>query len=342
MTGPFRETISVIVPAYQAEMFLENCITSIRRQTYDNLEILIIDNGSTDATGEIADRLQKEDGRIRVIREENRGVSGARNTGIGQAAGDYLTFVDADDRLAPDMLKKMYEVLQSEHCDVAGCAFLMTDSYNTLPETVQTDTCSTEQSLQVMGGREFIRTKIFDGDTRCWSKLYRKEAVGSIRFRKELTIGEDMLFLLEIMKQDIRVVHLDYPGYYYYHNPKGAMEREFTPDYMDQITCWQEAQKQVMELFPDDGKLAGMINKILLLSVMLVVGKLAMSDRLGAGEKRVYVRRCLMTIREMKREDAKQAMSLLGRSDRLKIWWFSHMPHSYLFLWKILKKIHAI
>lgn len=337
MDKALGETISVIVPAYQAEQFLENCITGICEQTYKDLEILIIDNGSTDATGAIAEEMRKQDARIRVIHEENRGVSVARNTGMEQAAGAYLTFVDADDRPAPDMLERLYQMLQDEKCDVAGCAFRITDSCSG-----QTQAKSKDRNVSVMKGREFIRERIFDGDTRCWSKLYRREAVGDIRFRRDLTIGEDMLFILEIMKQDIRVAHTDYQGYDYYRNPEGAMEKCFTPGYMDQITCWQEARRQVTALFPDDNGLAAKADRILLVSVMLVAGKLAMADNIKAGEKYTYVERCLQTIRTMDRRNYAQAKKLLGRGDRFKVAWFSHMPHSYLFLWKLCKKIHAI
>ena len=359
MDKALGETISVIVPAYQAERFLKNCITGICEQTYKDLEILIIDNGSTDATGAIAEEMRKQDARIRVIHEENRGVSGARNTGMEQAAGAYLTFVDADDRPAPDMLERLYQMLQDEKCDVAGCAFRITDSCSDQTRRENTDGSikSTEnvknmertgsaknagQNVSVMNGREFIRERIFDGDTRCWSKLYRREAVGGIRFRRDLTIGEDMLFILEVMKQDIRVAHTDYQGYDYYRNPEGAMEKRFTPGYMDQITCWQEARRQVTALFPDDNGLAVKVDRILLVSVMLVAGKLAMADKIKAGEKRSYVEQCLQTIRTMDRRNYAQAIKLLGRGDRFKVAWFSHMPHSYLFLWKLCKKIHAI
>lgn len=348
-----NKKISVIVPAYQAELFLENCLESICCQTYDNLEILVIDNGSTDQTGEIADKMADADSRIRVIHEENLGVSGARNTGIEQATGAYLTFVDADDRICPKMIETLYRALCTNGCDVAGCDFFMTDTYDVPKEPAEADeavgnTTDTGQNqkesvlyeeAELLNGSEFIKHRLFDGDSRCWSKLYSRDSIGDTRFRQGLTIGEDMLFVLEIMQKNIKTVHLPYPGYYYYHNPEGAMEAAFQPSYMDQITCWQEAEKKIG---PTQAELSDRIHRVILVSVMLVAGKLALAQKIASDDKKHYIKTCRQTIEGMGKESYRRAYRLLSGSDKLKVSCFRHLPDVYLFLWKQLKKIHAI
>lgn len=120
--------ISVIVPAYNVEEYIIDCVESICNQSYKNLEIIIIDDGSTDATGEICDAF--DDSRIKVIHQKNQGLSGARNTGILEARGEYLAFVDSDDYIKPDMLEKLVSIMGDKEVSFAACAveYLRCDS----------------------------------------------------------------------------------------------------------------------------------------------------------------------------------------------------------------------
>lgn len=333
-----KEKISVIVPAYNAEPFLERCISSICGQTYENLEILIVSNGSTDRTVELAEQMAAKDSRIRVIYGENEGVSVSRNVAMEQATGIYLTFVDADDFLLPDMIETLYEVAKKQNCDVVGCGFTVTDGSNEA-ESQSAQKQRNTSAVQVFSGTEFITERIFDGDSRCWSKLYSRAAVGETRYKQGLTIGEDMLFVLNVMQKDIRVANLDYSGYCYYRNPNGAMETAFKASYMDQIRCWQEAKKQVQ---PASRELTDKINRVILIGVMLVAGKLAMAKGLQKDEKKAYLAVCSETLKAFEKTEYKRAYGLLDRGYRLRVSLFRHMPNIYLLLWKILKKIHAI
>lgn len=115
--------ISVIVPAYNVQKYLERCINSILNQTYQNLEILIIDDGSTDDTGKMCDEYQKKDSRIKVIHQENKGLSAARNTGIDLATGDYLMFVDSDDEILPQMIETLNNIRLKTKADISMCSY---------------------------------------------------------------------------------------------------------------------------------------------------------------------------------------------------------------------------
>lgn len=333
-----NEKISVIIPAYNAEPFLERCIRSVRGQSYENLEILIVSNGSTDRTVEMAQRMAAEDSRIQVICGENEGVSVARNIAIDKATGAYLTFVDADDFLLPDMLEMLYEVAKKQNCDVVGCSFTVTDGTHAVGDE-SAKKQEIKSGVEVISGKTFIAERIFDGDSRCWSKLYSRKAVGETRFMRGLTIGEDMLFVLNIMQKDIQFANLDYPGYCYYRNPNGAMETAFKASYMDQIRCWQEAKKQVQ---PAGVELTDKMNRVLLIAVMLVASKLALANGLKKDEKKAYLAVCSDTLKGVENAEYKRAYGLLDRGYRLRVSLFRHMPNIYLVLWKILKKIHAI
>ena len=123
MNGRTEPLISVIVPIYNVEQYLENCINSILNQTYRNLEVILVDDGSPDNCGKICDRYSDKDPRIKVIHKLNGGLSDARNKGIDTAEGEYLTFVDSDDTILPEMIDKLYQRIVIDQSDLAFCGY---------------------------------------------------------------------------------------------------------------------------------------------------------------------------------------------------------------------------
>ena len=119
------DKISIIVPVYRAEKFLPQCIESILGQTYENLEILLVDDGSPDKCGEICDEYAKQDSRICVIHQTNAGESAARNTGLDKASGAYIGFVDADDWIEPKMYERMYDGIKLSGSQIAACGWMI-------------------------------------------------------------------------------------------------------------------------------------------------------------------------------------------------------------------------
>ena len=120
MTTPL---ISVIVPVYRVEEYLERCVKSILSQTYKNLEVILVDDGSPDQCPAICDAWAEKDARVKVIHQENKGLSGARNAGIDAASGEYLAFVDSDDYVSPHFIEELYQLLQDTGCAIGQCRF---------------------------------------------------------------------------------------------------------------------------------------------------------------------------------------------------------------------------
>ena len=223
------EKISVIIPVYNGAAWLEACVRSVLAQTWTKLEVLILDDSSTDGTGRLAERLAKEDDRVRVITREKRGVSSARNEGIEKSEGAYLAFVDADDKIDRKMLEIQHEILKKENCDLVLCGYSVWDGKSGKDIENSNNSDNSTYSVKTVDSKEYLSDYLLQGSTRCWSVLYRKEAVGGVRFREDLTIGEDMLFLMELLPNLKRVGITDYPGYAYRINPAGAMLRPFSP-----------------------------------------------------------------------------------------------------------------
>lgn len=337
-----RETlISVIIPVYNGEKYLEACVESIKKQTYQNVEIIIINDGSTDKTGEICIKLQSVYDKIRIIALQDEGVSAARNAGIEAAAGDLITFVDADDRLRPAMLQILYDCIRTTESDVAGCGFFMWETEEDWEKVVRVTAESTEtaekflpESVRVYTPRSYMEEAVLQGNSRCWSKVYRREAIKKVRFRKGLSIGEDMLFLLDMLSSVGKIAEIPYQGYGYFKNPGGAISRKFTPKYMDQIRCWELA-RDIVAGKDAENKLYEQATTILMMSIMLTAGKLAM---LSAAERRTqknYIRIC-----HEKLKDAmciKGAYRKLSKGYKIKTTLFRYLPNLYLNLYHLRK-----
>lgn len=316
--------ISVIVPVYNGESYLRSCIESIENQTYQKLEIIIINDGSTDGTGKVCVELKETYENIRIITMEDEGVSAARNAGLDQAKGALITFVDADDRLRPRTLEVLADVLRKTGSDMAGCSF---HAWSTEEEweAFLTERFRIGEPVTYTGA-QYLREELLQGNSRCWSKLYRRSLIGKLRFQRGLSIGEDMLFLTELLGYARKVSEIDYPGYGYYQNAKGAMNRPFTPSYMDQITCWELARDRILAI---DSTLEAKVTSILIMGIMLTVGKLAMLPAADRRKNAQYIQICRDKLKQELQVSG--AYELLSGGYRLKAKLFAAASGLYLY-----------
>ena len=333
MEKRMQPLISVIVPVYNGELYLKNCIESIEVQSYGPLEIIVINDGSTDGTAEVCEKLAQSYENLSFITTEDLGVSASRNQGIALAKGELLTFVDADDRLHPQMLQRLYEAMEQTGSDIAGCRFTIWNTErewkiaaNSVPVNAQTH--------KIYEKREYLKEQILCGNSRCWSKLYRKSLLEQMHtgqwFREGMTIGEDMLFLMDLLPETETIVEIDFHGYGYYQNPQGAMNRTFQPEYMDQIRCWEIAREQVRKLLPECESKA---TSILLISIMLTAGKLAGLPGSERKQYESYMRECHEKL--LKERQDREAVKLLSKGYRVKVRFFALAPKLYLWCYHL-------
>lgn len=333
-----KPLISVIVPVYNGERYLKNCIESIEAQSYEPIEIIIVNDGSTDGTLELCVKLAKKYPNLRYITTDDLGVSASRNNGIALAKGDYLTFVDADDRIHPQMLQRLYEAITETESDIAGCGFSIwrTDQeWKVLSKSVG---ATVKEDRRYDAVSDYVAQELLQGNSRCWSKLYRRTALERLKqrtgscFKEGLTIGEDMLFLMELMMEVTRIAEIDFKGYGYYQNPQGAMNRTFRPEYMDQIRCWELARQLVGKLSPESGH---KVTSILLVSIMLTAGKLALLPGVQRRQNSAYVRECHEILLREKQD--REAVKLLSTGYRFKVRFFAMAPKLYLWCYHLHK-----
>lgn len=329
--------ISIIIPVYDGEKYLKKSIESILYQTYPEWELILVDNGSGDNSFRICQEYAGRDQRIEVIHlQNNRGVSGARNSGMEQAAGEYVTFLDADDWVAPDYLEQLINAAQSTQADMLVCGFQSVydkQRYEEGGELLPKGKQNRNFEVKIYSRKEYISQCLLDGCTHCWGVLYKASLVEGIRFPAKITIGEDVLFLIDAVLQAEKLAVTQYDGYRYYINEKGTMKRKFTPSYMDQILCWQKAKEKLLEryLFAEDK-----LNSILVVSTMLVVGKLSALSKEELKGYQEEGKQCLEIIK--KYGSQRNVIKLLPPGYALKVKIYRISPALYIKLYGAWKK----
>ena len=221
--------VSIIVPIYNAALDLVRCLESIKRQRYENLEILLVNDGSSDSSLEICRMYARLDPRIIVIDKENSGVSGTRNLAIERASGKYLQFVDADDHLDPNAVRLMVEAMEENESD------LVIASYCSVTPGGKTRVYSFLPPDRQFSKKEFARHLIEEPASFyfsvMWNKLYRRDLVmeHGIRCSEEFSWSEDLLFNLEYIRYAERFYSLETPVYYYSRGTKHSLVKSVTP-----------------------------------------------------------------------------------------------------------------
>ena len=221
--------LSVIVPCYNVEKYIDRCISSIVSQTYSNIEILLIDDGSTDETGVRCDMWQTKDHRIKVIHKQNKGSSYARKTGVESTGAEYVTFVDSDDWIDSNMYAEMMAALLSTDSDIADCDFCMVFDDGYMKHRVH----ERQATIQTMGRIESVIMYLEDHEwrTHFGTKIFKKKLFNHIEFPKGRIMGEDMI-IQDLYHQVTQTVFVNREFYFYFQRsdsisrPHGDIRKE--------------------------------------------------------------------------------------------------------------------
>ena len=265
MIGSVNDSlVSIIVPIYNAEKYLDSCIQSVLRQTYTNWELILINHGSTDKSGRIAEEYGFADERITVFHQKNLGVSLARNQGIDEATGNYVVFLDADDELIEDCLAKTVNIAEETNADV-----------------VAGRSCENQELFQdriIWTGAEALENSLKDHlfTYSACAKLIRREFIGKTRFTPDIRINEDSYFVFQLLcKQNVFVLTNDVI-YFYRANSESSSRTVFSEKYFDILKVSDLKYKKIEEQFPQMHDLA---NNMLLKARMNLLRILAVRTR---------------------------------------------------------------
>ena len=241
------EKISVIVPVYNVEAYLERCVESILQQTYAHFELILINDGSTDSSGQICDHLASQYENIKVYHIENAGVSNARNMGIQLATGSWVTFIDSDDFVTQDYLATLASAAEGLNVGfvIAPLHHIKNGSVTDLPShSEKTELWSTEETMKEL--LMTTRTSFFPV-----AKLFKRDLLADEKFNTNYHLAEDALFLTELLlKTRCSCVFIDKPVYFYDHR-EGSATTSVNRHVFDTIEVYQQIIAQVSQAFPN-------------------------------------------------------------------------------------------
>lgn len=243
--------ISIIVPVYQVRDYVGECVESIQQQTYTNLEILLVDDGSTDGSGEVCDEYARKDERIRVIHQENKGLSGARNAGLDNVHGEYIAFVDSDDLVLTNYVEKLYGLIMKYEADIAACAYVKgtTEELQGIRKKYVVfddagEICmSSEKMLRQWHGKYKMH------ETVAWNKLYHRSVWNGRKLMRfpEHRSHEDVL-TSHLIVQSVENIVLTTQSLYLYRIRNGSITVQAEYD-CEKVRKNLDAQKERMAFF---------------------------------------------------------------------------------------------
>lgn len=241
-----EDLITVIVPIYKVESYLRKCIDSIINQTYKNLEIILVDDGSPDKCGLICDEYAANDSRVHVIHKENGGLSDARNVALDVMKGDYVTFIDSDDYIDNEYLHYLYDLLKQNDADIAICEYLYITESGKVINHVQNDghsmVMNREQALY-----ELLSSKLYSNSA--WGKLYKKECFSEVRYPYG-KLYEDIPTTYKTFLKSNRIVFGALAKYYYLYRSSAISKQKFSLRRMDAVYFTEEMVNNVTINYP--------------------------------------------------------------------------------------------
>ena len=237
--------ISVIVPVYNVEKYLGKCIDSIINQTYRNIEIILVDDGSTDSSGEICDSYARQHKNVTTYHQTNGGLSSARNYGIERARGEYIGFVDSDDYIEPNMYEVLLQLLQSNNAEMSMCALydVFDGKIRKIHKDIEIITVDREEAIKMVLEADVVSVTAVN-------KLYKRELFSTVRYPVGKTI-EDGFVIVDLLSGCNRVAISSEQLYYYVHRQASITTAAFSEKNMDAIECYERIYDIVKNDYPN-------------------------------------------------------------------------------------------
>lgn len=317
--------VSIIIPVYNIEKYIERCVESILKQSYTNLQILLIDDGSKDRSGTICEKLKKRDSRIEVYHKVNGGLSDARNYGILHANGKYISFVDGDDWIEKEYIEKLLLYVLKYNADFSQCQFQYAFDYRIEKLDVK------QEKIQVFSREQAIISFIESGpigiSVAAWGKLYKREIFSKIKYQKGM-VHEDVFTTCDIIFDAVnKVVVVDEPLYNYYQRTGSISNSNNVKRYCDRIIV----QKHVLEQAEKEGKVCYCIEAEYMLfdSIMNTLGEIP--NKLLSNVE--FIRNIRTACRKVK------IKSLQKKKVKIRVLLYfvilKYCPKLYLYMWRL-------
>lgn len=292
-----NKLVSVIVPIYNVEKYIRRCVNSILNQTYTDIEIILVDDGSPDNCPQICDDYSKIDSRIKVIHKKNGGLSDARNAGMAVAKGQYISFIDSDDYVSNDFIKTLLDTMISEDSDIVECSivkFYEDNHFGTYNDDFKITSFSTVDGLSAL-----IAEKPFH--QYVWNKLYKRDLALDIPYAVG-KLNEDEFWTYQVFGRASRITRINKTMYYYFQRSSSIMGNNYNIKRLDALEGKLNRQKYIEDTFPTLTKQA----KIDLFSSCMFSYQSVLKFMSGAEKKEAvkrikqYRKKCNLTLDEIK------------------------------------------
>lgn len=240
--------VSIIIPVYNVEMYLEKCINSVIRQSYNNIEIILVNDGSVDSSKEICEYYKNKDGRVILLNQENQGVSKARNNALTICSGEFITFVDADDYLEENAISNYLNVQSEYNAD------LVIGNFNWMSKEIKIK--NEKDNIDFILNRKDALKMLFSDNYFqgfVWNKLFKKQILRdyNIKFNEDISLGEDLLFVSNYIMHSETVIYNKEPIYNYFVNQQSALRKTFNKKYLTLIDALDDVSKIIESLDTD-------------------------------------------------------------------------------------------
>ena len=236
--------VSILVPIYNAEAYISQCLKSILGQTYPVLQVILIDDGSTDNSFAICQEYANSDSRIELYHQENQGVAVTRNNLLYKVRGDYVLFVDADDWIEPDMVESLVNLAETHNADIVTCKNVINDSV-CQKDSIELNVWSQEETIY-----HFLRHIILNGSL--WNKLIRTRLLNGIKFQPDISFGEDALFCWQVLQCTRKVVQTSAQYYHYRMNNDSISHNAWRPQKKgSNHIVWEQIEYDTKLLWPE-------------------------------------------------------------------------------------------
>lgn len=315
------DLVSIIIPVYKVEAYLKECIESVINQTYKNLEIILVDDGSPDNCGQICDKYAYIDNRIKVIHKENGGLSSARNAGLEIATGDYISFIDSDDFMSKDFIEKLHHLCIKNNVEIAVCDYTKFEDKSKIKEVEKS-----EEKIQLYNSYEMQKNMYIENYAKMvvvWNKLYKKSIYEKLRFPIG-KINEDEFTTYKAYHFAENIAVTNEPLYFYRYNENSIMGKKYNERRLDFFYAYDERKEFYKSLK----------EKELYESTVIKYQELIIDHYLLAKTSDKDSEKILKKIIEKSNENLKEYKRIKYKplSKKVKICLFTKMPNVYSYL----------
>lgn len=241
----FEPLISIVLPVYNVEKYLERCLKTVIAQTYKNIEIILVNDGSTDGSLKICEKYKFADTRIKIINKENGGLSDARNVGIKNSTGEYITFIDSDDKVEFDYVEYLYNLIKKSHVDISVCAHTVVVEKTNNNFIVPTDNI-------LLSDKIAIKNMLYGDkvDTSAWAKLYKRSLFNEIEYPKGM-LCEDIATTYKLFMMAEKIIFGSQSKYNYIIRENSITTQKFNVKKLDLLEMTDLMGKDVLKVYPD-------------------------------------------------------------------------------------------